>query len=215
MMNIRQILSVATVVLLASGCRDTDLAANVSLKELASGESRTIMASLTLPQDCESDHRDTGVEATREGILRIFPNATYVECDPDLFSGEGTMRFRLPLAIDRTMDDTWSSEKHINLLSFDDVLLGMYVPPGIAREIHAAYLKSLSGNPRIGVTLRVTNDTGAAIPASFHSVFVDGVAVVEKDIVIEKGRTFDLMLGNVQVDTVRFSTPSAFVIRKD
>lgn len=214
MMITRRILSLAAIVLLASGCREVDLTADVSLRELASGESRFIVASLVLPQDCESKDPDYGVEAVREEVMTIFPNATFIDCDPDLFSDEGMMRFEIPLAIDRSNDNAWSSDEHINLLSFDNVLVGMYVPKSIAVEIYRVYDMNNS-RKRLGVTLRVTNDTGKAISARFQSVYVDGVAVIEKDMVIERGRTFDLTPGNVQVDLVRFATPSGFVLRLD
>ena len=135
---------ICITLLLLSGCKAT-VETKVSLKDILNSKTKNIDGNLYVEVAACSSYEDSRkpsnslIKAT-ETIPSIFSDANYIECFKKKF--DSFAHFSVPIVLDKDRDGKFASEKHINIVSNDKVLLSVDIPPAIKKNMERVKMNS-------------------------------------------------------------------------
>lgn len=202
-----------------AGCK-ANVETTVSLSDLLESDTKIINGDLYLSvASCDSyeDSRkpsDAVVEA-KKTVPAVFEGAKYVECFTKQF--DSFAHFSLPIMLDKDRDNEMASEKHINILANEDVLLGVAIPDMIRQRIEKVEQDSYGMTSfDLDVNIHVKNDLGKAFDFSVISAFVDSNPYVFEHITSKgDGGTFTVTLSDVSVEAAMQTQFASVLFHKD
>ena len=199
MSRIKRVALLAFATALIAGCKTT-VETEVSLSDLLTSPTKQLAGNLLVEVPACQSHEDSRQPSkvlldVQQAVPGIFSDAKYEECYRKGFNSFA--RFSLPIFLDKDRDGKLASDSHVNLVSNDEGLLSVSVPPQIKARIAAAQKRSPVGALDLKFTIKVKNDTGKDFPFSAIAVFIDQGPHVFSTLTSKAGGAFVATLSDV------------------
>lgn len=178
--------------MLACGCY-VEASMSVSLDQAMNGTADARAAFISI-HGSNCDHPTVRKKLERL-VWDTFTGAQFEACEHG-----SKARFSMPLLYIRDAG-TSPAPDYLAIESFDNRLVGFRIPAKLARKLEA--LGKRADDPRIDVTLDVTNDTGKPLPVRMRSVYINGTPMLGGDGVLAPGDGLRVRLSDVLLDAIR------------
>ncbi len=200
MNNLVKSMGILVVVFSLSGCKLT-AETEVSLKDILESETKNIGGDLYVEVPSCNSYEDSrkpsdSVIKAQQTIPSVFKDAEYIECFSKKF--DSLAHFRIPVILDKDLDGKWASESHINIISNNEELLMVGIPPSIKANMENAKRKSFRSFD-LQVNIKINNDTGKAFPFTVMAAYVEGKPFVFRNLSAKANNSFVVTLSDVSV----------------
>lgn len=180
------------------GCKAT-VETTVSLKDIFNSPSKMIAGDLYIEVPSCSSHQDSrnpskSLLEAQESVPKIFTGANYIECFSKEF--DSFARFNINMALDKDKDGKFSSDNHINIVSNDEVLLAIGLPPMMRDKISKD-----NSITKSNFIVKIHNDIGRDFQFRVASAFANGKPLVNEIVSLKSGRIGEFKLSDVSVQS--------------